>query len=68
MHRVPTQRATQAQHGREAAKRGNGEFQVNALCFHVNSWFALRSLKNNSLKDSGGTGRNYQVTHLFTFP
>lgn len=43
---------------------GNGEFQVNALCFHINSWFALKSLKNNSLKNSGGTGGNYQVARL----
>lgn len=68
VHRVPAQRVTQSQHGREAAKRGNGEFQVNALCFHNNSWFALNSLKNNSLRDSGGTGGNYHETHLFTFP
>lgn len=68
VHRVPTERVTQSQHGRKAAKWGNGEFQVNALCFHINSWFALKSLKNNSLKNSGGTGGNYQVTHLFTFP
>lgn len=66
--RVPAQRVTQSQHGREAAKHGNGEFQVNVLCFHVNSWFALKSLKNNSLKNSGGTRGNYQVTHLFIFP
>lgn len=61
---VPTQRVTQSQLGKEAAKCSNGEFQVNALCFHINSWFALKSLKNNPLKNSGGTGENYQVTRL----
>lgn len=68
MHKVPAQRVTQSQLGREAAKRGNGEFQVNTLCFHNNSWSALKSPRNNSLKDSGGTGGNYHITHLFTFP
>lgn len=64
VHRVPTQRVTQSQHGREAAQHSNGEFQVNALCFHANSWFALKPLKSNSLRDSGGMGDNYQVTRL----
>lgn len=50
VHTVPAQRVTQSQHGREAAKCGNAGFQVNALCFHNSSWFALKPLKNNLWK------------------